>query len=395
MLQKLINVTSKPERIGIGIMSGTSVDGVDVAIISVKCSGEELSYQQLAFDTVDIPQDLRKKIFKQFSPAESSVDKLCSLNFELGQLFALAARSVVENAGLRMEDIDFIGSHGQTIYHIPVNQSDAGLVKSTMQIGEASVLAELFQCPVVSDFRVRDMAAGGEGAPLVPYVDHLLYRSDTENIALQNIGGIGNVTYLPKGGSASDVIAFDTGPGNMIMDEAVNILTDGEFLFDNGGELAAKGTINEEVLNELMAHPYFALPVPKSTGRELFGANFTRKLVDKMLGKGLSSEDIMATVTMFTAQTIVNQLGRFLPGEGGVDTLVVSGGGAYNATLIGFLKELGDFAVKTQEDLGFSSESKEAVAFAILANETLFGVANNVPSATGAAKQVVLGKLTI
>lgn len=393
MLQKLINVTSKPERIGIGIMSGTSVDGVDVAIISVKGSGEELSYQQLAFDTVDIPQDLRKKIFKQFSPAESSVDKLCSLNFELGQLFALAARSVVENAGLRMEDIDFIGSHGQTIYHIPVNQSDAGLVKSTMQIGEASVLAELFQCPVVSDFRVRDMAAGGEGAPLVPYVDHLLYRSDTENIALQNIGGIGNVTYLPKGGSASDVIAFDTGPGNMIMDEAMNILTDGKFLFDKNGELAAKGTINEDILKELMAHPYFRLSVPKSTGRELFGAAYTRKLVDKMLVKGLSSEDILATVTMFTALTIVDQLGRFLPG--GVDTLVVSGGGAYNATLLRFLKELGGFVVKTQEDLGFSSESKEAVAFALLANETLFGVPNNVPTATGAAKQVVLGKVTI
>lgn len=393
MLQKLLSVTSKPERIGIGIMSGTSVDGVDIAIISVKGSGEKLSYQQLAFDTVDIPQDLRKKIFKQFNPAESSVDKLCSLNFELGKLFASAARSVVENASLRVEDIDFIGSHGQTIYHIPVNQQDMGLVKSTMQIGEASVLAEMFQCPVVSDFRVRDMAAGGEGAPLVPYVDHLLFRSDTENIALQNIGGIGNVTYLPKGGSASDVIAFDTGPGNMIMDEAMNILTEGRFLFDNNGEMAAKGTINEDILKELMDHPYFTLPVPKSTGRELFGAAYTRKLVDKMLVKGLSSEDILATVTMFTALTIVDQLGRFLPG--GVDTLVVSGGGAYNATLLRFLKELGGFVVKTQEDLGFSSESKEAVAFALLANETLFGVPNNVPTATGAAKQVVLGKLTI
>ncbi|UAL48164.1 anhydro-N-acetylmuramic acid kinase [Sutcliffiella horikoshii] len=393
MFQTLINVTSKPERIGIGIMSGTSVDGVDVAIISVKSSGEELSYQQLAFDTVDIPQDLRKKIFKQFNPAESSVDKLCSLNFELGQLFASAARSVVENASLRVEDIDFIGSHGQTIYHIPVNQQDMCLVKSTMQIGEASVLAEKFQCPVVSDFRVRDMAAGGEGAPLVPYVDHLLFRSDTENIALQNIGGIGNVTYLPKGGSASDVIAFDTGPGNMIMDEAMNILTEGKFQFDKNGEMAAKGTINEDILKELMDHPYFTLPVPKSTGRELFGAAYTRKLVDKMLVKGLSSEDILATVTMFTALTIVDQLGRFLPG--GVDTLVVSGGGAYNATLLRFLKELGGFVVKTQEDLGFSSESKEAVAFALLANETLFGVPNNVPTATGAAKQVVLGKVTI
>ncbi|TYS67529.1 anhydro-N-acetylmuramic acid kinase [Sutcliffiella horikoshii] len=393
MLTKLLNVTSKSERMGIGIMSGTSVDGVDVAIISVKGSGEELSYKQLAFDTVDIPQNLRKKIFEQFSPAESSVDKLCSLNFELGQLFSTAAHTVVEKAGLRREDIDFIGSHGQTIYHIPVDQHDMGLVKSTMQIGEASVLAEMFQCPVVSDFRVRDMAVGGEGAPLVPYVDYLLFRSDTENIALQNIGGIGNVTYLPKGGSASDVIAFDTGPGNMIMDEAMNILTQGKSLFDKNGEMAAKGIVQHEILKELMAHPYFTLPVPKSTGRELFGASYTRMLIDKMLGVGLTSADILATVTMFTALTIADQTKRFLPGK--IDTLVVSGGGAYNFTLLGFLKELGGFAVKTQEDLGFSSESKEAVAFALLANETLFGVSNNVPSATGATKQVVLGKLTI
>lgn len=376
-----------------GIMSGTSVDGVDVAIVSVKGSGEELSYKQLAFDTVDIPQDLKKKIFKQFSPAESSVDKLCSLNFELGQLFSTSARTVVEKAGFSIEDIDFIGSHGQTIYHIPVDRHDVGLVKSTLQIGEASVLAEMFQCPVVSDFRVRDMAVGGEGAPLVPYVDHLLFRSDAENIALQNIGGIGNVTYLPKGGSASDVIAFDTGPGNMIMDEVMNILTQGKSRFDKNGEMAGMGTVHHEILKELMAHPYLSIPVPKSTGRELFGVEYTRNLVDQMLGMGLTSEDILATVTMFTAMTIVDQLNRFLPG--GVDTLVVSGGGAYNATLLHNLKEKGNFAVKTQEDLGFSSDSKEAVAFALLANETLFGVPNNVPTATGAAKQVVLGKLTI
>ncbi|KPB06230.1 anhydro-N-acetylmuramic acid kinase [Bacillus sp. CHD6a] len=393
MLHKLLTVTSKPERIGIGIMSGTSVDGVDVAIVSVRGSGEELTYRQLAFDTVDIPQALRQQIFKQFNPEESSVDKLCSLNVEIGQLFSTAARTVVEKAGLRIEDIDFIGSHGQTIYHIPVDQHDTGLVKSTMQIGEASVLAEVFQCPVVSDFRVRDMAAGGEGAPLVPYVDHLLFRSDTENIALQNIGGIGNVTYLPKGGTTSDVIAFDTGPGNMIMDEAMNILTQGKSLFDKNGELAAEGTVHHGILKEWMDHPYFTLPVPKSTGRELFGAAFTRKLVDRMLEMGLSKADILATVTMFTAITIADQTKQFLPGE--IDTLVVSGGGAYNATLLRFLMELGGFAVKTQEDLGFSSESKEAVAFAILANETLFGVPNNLPTATGAARQVVLGKLTV
>lgn len=391
MILHLLKLTEKVERIGIGLMSGTSVDGVDVAIVSVKGAGETMSYRELAFENIAISGELRERIFRQFDPVASSVDSLCSLNFELGEIFCKAAESVVEKHGLRVEDIDFIGSHGQTLYHIPVE--GAGLVPSTLQFGEASVIAERFGCPVVSDFRVRDMAAGGGGAPLVPYVDYLLFRSDSESIALQNIGGIGNVTYLPAGCSPDMVIAFDTGPGNMIMDEAISMLTGGKALFDEGGRMAAQGHAHEEILRELLADPYFNKAIPKSTGRELFGAGYTRELVGRLLLKGLSDADIMATVTKFTAMTIVDQYKRFLGGP--VDTLIVSGGGAYNATLLGFLRELGQFEVKTQEDYGFSSDSKEAVAFALLANETLLGVPNNLPSATGARKPVVLGKLTV
>lgn len=391
MIQLLQKFAEKEERIGLGLMSGTSVDGVDVGIVSVKGAGEKMSYKELAFENIAISGELRERIFRQFDPAASSVDALCSLNFELGEMFSKAAESVVKKHGFGVEDIDFIGSHGQTLYHIPVE--GAGLVRSTLQLGEASVIAEKFGCPVVSDFRVRDMAAGGGGAPLVPYVDYLLFRSASESIALQNIGGIGNVTYLPAGCSPGQVVAFDTGPGNMIMDEAMSILTEGQAHYDDGGRVAANGHADEEVLLELLADPYFSMAIPKSTGRELFGASYTRELVGRLLSKGLSDADIMATVTKFTAMTIVDQYKRFL--EGPVDTLIVSGGGAYNATLLGYLSELGSFEVKTQEDYGFSSDSKEAVAFALLANETLFGVPNNLPSATGARKPVVLGKLTV
>ncbi|MBM7619808.1 anhydro-N-acetylmuramic acid kinase [Bacillus tianshenii] len=391
MIQLLQKLAEKEERIGIGLMSGTSVDGVDVAIVSVKGAGETMSYRELAFENIEIPGELRERIFRQFDPGASSVDALCSLNFELGEMFCKAAESVVKKHGFRLADIDFIGSHGQTLYHIPV--AEPGLVRSTLQLGEASVMAEMFGCPVVSDFRVRDMAAGGGGAPLVPYVDYLLFRSEFESIALQNIGGIGNVTYLPAGCSPSEVVAFDTGPGNMIMDEAISILTKGQAHYDDGGRVASKGSADEEVLRELLANPYFSMSTPKSTGRELFGVAYTRELVGRLQLKGLPDADIMATVTKFTALTIVDQYSRFLGGP--VDTLIVSGGGAYNETLLGYLRELGSFEVKTQEDYGFSSDSKEAVAFALLANETLFGVPNNLPSATGARKPVVLGKLTM
>ncbi|WP_078382121.1 anhydro-N-acetylmuramic acid kinase [Sutcliffiella halmapala] len=391
MIELLQQLANKEERIGIGLMSGTSVDGVDVAIVSVKGAGESMAYQELAFENVPISAELRERIFEQFEPAKSSVDTLCSLNFELGEMFSNAAETVIKKHGFQKEDIDFIGSHGQTLYHIPVEID--GLVRSTLQLGEASIIAEAFNCPVMSDFRVRDMAAGGGGAPLVPYVDYLLFRSDSESIALQNIGGIGNVTYLPKGGAPSEVIAFDTGPGNMIMDEAIVILTNGRAHYDDGGEMAAKGKANEGVLSELLQNPYFHLPIPKSTGRELFGTMYTRKLVAGLIEQGLSAVDIMATVTKFTALTIIDQYERFLTGP--VDTLIVSGGGAYNPTLLSYLREEGNFDVKTQEDYGLSSDSKEAVAFALLANESLFGVPNNLPSATGARKPVVLGKLTV
>ncbi|MED4016133.1 anhydro-N-acetylmuramic acid kinase AnmK [Sutcliffiella cohnii] len=389
MIPSLQKLWTKNEKIGIGLMSGTSVDGVDVAVIKVSGNGLSTKYSLLAFDTIPFPEKLTERIFNQFNPQTSSVDVLCSINFELGTIFKDAAEKVVEASELRKEDIDFIGSHGQTFYHIPKEKE--GLLRSTLQLGEASILAQHFQCPVVSDFRVRDIAAGGEGAPLVPYIDYLMFGQQEKNIALQNIGGIGNVTFLPKGLEKEHVIAFDTGPGNMVIDEAVKILTGGKLQFDNEGEIAKKGTPNKETVARLLENPYFSYNIPKSTGRERFGAQYTRELVSQLREQRLSIEDIIATVTMFTAASIVDQYKRFIPQ--GIDELIVSGGGAYNKTLLKYLSE--SFCVKTQEDIGFSSDAKEAIAFALLANETLSGNANNLPVATGANESVVLGKIII
>lgn len=389
MIPALQKLWTRDEKVGIGLMSGTSVDGVDVAIIKVRGNGISTEYSLVAFDTIPFPDQLTERIFNQFNPQTSSVDVLCSINFELGAVFKDAAIKVVEASGLRKEEIDFIGSHGQTFYHIPEEKD--GLLRSTLQLGEASILAHHFQCPVVSDFRVRDIAAGGEGAPLVPYIDYLMFGQQNKNIALQNIGGIGNVTFLPKGLEKENVIAFDTGPGNMVIDEAVKILTGGKLQFDNEGGIAKIGTPNKEIVARLLENPYFSYDIPKSTGRERFGAQYTRELVSKLREQQLSIEDMIATVTMFTSASIVDQYKRFIPQ--GIDELIVSGGGAYNKTLLRYLGE--SFCVKTQEDIGFSSDAKEAIAFALLANETLSGNANNLPAATGANESVVLGKISI
>jgi len=244
---------------------------------------------------------------------------------------------------------------------------------------------------VVSDFRIRDMAAGGQGAPLVPYTEFLLYRSETEDVALQNIGGIGNITLLPAGCSLEEVIAFDTGPGNMVMDALVMKYTNGEMGYDDGGKLAASGTVIPELLAWMIDDPYLERQPPKTTGREYYGAEY----VERLLHFGdYPLVDVLATATAFTAQTIALSLRRFAPRMPG--RLVVGGGGSQNATLLRYLQEsLPEVTVQTQEDLGLDSNAKEAVAFALLANEALFGICNNAPSATGAKHPVVMGRINL
>lgn len=384
----------KKERTIIGLMSGTSLDGIDAAMVRIRGNYTDTQVELIGFRNYPFPNGLRDRVFRLFDSEIKSAD-ICHMNFLLGEVFAEAAISIAKEYKVELKEVDAISSHGQTIFHIPNPVKDLGYdVRSTLQIGEGAVIARRTGVITVSDFRVMDMAAGGQGAPLVPYVDFILYSSDRENVALQNIGGIGNISILKKNGGPDDVVAFDTGPGNMVIDELMRLLTDGKVQYDANGAFAAKGTVNRDELTRLLSAPYFSRPLPKTTGREDFGKEYTRALYDRFLALGLSKEDMVATATAFTAETIGIACRSFSPCH--VDRLIVGGGGAYNGTLLRMIgNACPEAIVCTQEDMGFSSDAKEAIAFAVLANETLSGKPGNLCSATGAEAPQILGKLNL
>lgn len=369
-------------------MSGTSLDGIDVAIVKINDFGINTKIKLVGFQTIPFEDDLKKEIKSSLSIQESNVRLICSLNFKLGYAFSNAVKEVCRNLNFDISKLDFVGSHGQTIFHIPKDFEE--IKKSTLQIGEPAVIAYELGCKVVSNFRSMDMAAGGEGAPLVPYTEYLLYRCN-KNRVLQNIGGIGNATIIPANCSLNDIFAFDTGPGNMIIDEITLKLTG--VPYDKGGYLAEKGKIIEPLLIELMAHEFILKKPPKSTGREMFGEQFSHKILQRYFSE--EKEDIISTVTMFTAKSIEYNYRNFIMPKINIDEIIIGGGGSYNNTLLKMIREcLPEYKVLTQEDLGFSSESKEAIAFAVLANETLNSNFSNVPTATGAREYVILGNIT-
>ena len=375
--------------LAVGLMSGTSLDGVDVVLCDIVGKDEDTQVKQLNFKTYEIPECLRDKIRKCCSRELIPVELICSLNFELGQLFAGTVKKLCEESSVSLDDIAFIASHGQTIFHIPKAFSD--YIPSTLQIGEAAIIANECRTTVISNFRVMDMAVGGEGAPLVPYSEYVLYADENQAVALQNIGGIGNVTFLPKKGDFSKVIAFDTGPGNMMIDAAVQKLY-GE-KFDKNGEYASKGELIFPLAEELKKHPYFALDIPKTTGRELFGEHYTYALLEKY--QDYSKNDIIFTLTWFTAYSIAYHYKKYFIHQYNLDKCIIAGGGAYNKCLINLIKrELPEMEILVQEDLGYSSEAKEAIAFVMLGNQTYHRRPSNVPSATGASKSVILGQIT-
>lgn len=380
----------QPSRLVVGLMSGTSADGVDAALVRITGFGLDTKVESLGFYFQPFDEETRRRILALCGGEFGGSREICLMGTHLGMLYDRAVRELLRATGT--EKIDLIGMHGQTVYHIPEEAPYlGGTVRGTLQIGDPSYLAEEFGCPVVSDFRIRDMAAGGLGAPLVPYTEFLLYRSATEDVALQNIGGIGNVTLLPAGCTLDEVTAFDTGPGNMVMDALVSKMTGGKAAYDDGGRLAASGSVIPELLAWMLEDPYLDKKPPKTTGREYFGAEY----VEKLLSFGdYPLVDVLATATRFTAESIALSLRRFAPGLPA--KLVVGGGGSRNPCLLRFLQEaLPECRVLTQEDLGLDSDAKEAVAFAILANETLFGRCNNAPSATGAKHAVVMGRINL
>jgi anhydro-N-acetylmuramic acid kinase len=392
----------------LGLISGTSVDGIDAALVRIVGHGRGARVSLLAFATFPYPDALRAELLDLYDDGRNAVARLCSLNFAVGERFADAARALCSQARVDPNELSVIGSHGQTVWHQPAADPDSPLsTPSTLQIGEPTVIAARTGVTTVGDFRVADMAAGGQGAPLAPYFDWVVLTHETHGRCVQNIGGIGNVTWLPPSGDVADVRAFDTGPGNILLDGLVSLLTDGQQTFDRDGALAAEGTVDESLLTELLADPYLATPPPKTTGRERYGLAMCRDLlagaalrvgdlIDGDVGAQRRARDLLATVTAFTAHSIADAYRRWLPDGAVVDEVLVNGGGARNPTLLAMLADLlVPTPVRPTDAIGLDGDAKEAMTFALLAHDTIAGWPTNIPAATGAARAVPLGKVAL
>ncbi len=373
-----------------GLMSGTSVDGIDVALVEISGEGFAQKIQTKAFHTVAYEPAVRKEVLG-VSNAETHTARLSQLSFLLGELYGEAVLEACRAAGVNPSKLELIGSHGQTVYHQSTPRKLCGRkVASTLQIGEPAILAARVGAPVVADFRPADMALGGQGAPLVPYVDYLLYRHAGKGRVALNIGGIANLTAIPPGAAPEQVMAFDTGPGNMLIDALVSQFSRGVQSYDADGKMAAAGTVNPELLSSLMRDSFVRSKPPKSCGREQYGV----ELVSELLKEGLAAPDLVATVTAFTAASIADGIERFVAPAMQVDELIASGGGVHNPQIMTRLgAQLPDAKVMSSAELGVDGDAKEAIAFAVLAYESWHGRAANLPSATGASGPAVLGKV--
>ena len=393
-MHPLSSICEKESRLVIGLMSGTSVDGIDAALVKIKGHGTETQAEELSFISLPFPAAVREKILSVAGGAPADAAEFCRLKTLLGVLYAEACEELCAQYGISKSEIDLVGCHGQTVWHIPQPEEYLGRrFASTLQIGEEAEIAERMGCPVVGDFRVRDVAAGGQGAPLVPYTDYLLYREKDKCVALQNIGGIGNISIIPSDAAPGEVVAFDTGPGNMIIDALVSGITDGKLGYDPEGSMAAKGTVCRPLLDWLLLDEYLLRPLPKTTGREYYGPEFVSRLTAKAAELGCGDVDLLSTATAFTAACIASGIKSFAPQR--PEKLIVGGGGSHNLTMMNYIRDyLPGCSVVTGEDMGFSSDAKEAVAFAILANETVFAHCGNMTNVTGAAHGVVMGKIS-
>ena len=381
-----------------GVMSGTSGDGIDVAIVRVLGRGLDLRFNDLRFELLghehfEYPRAVRAAVLKAMNAGRIRVADLARLNFLLGELYAEAVLTAQHNAGAAK--LDLVGCHGQTIYH----QGEAApylgrKIACTWQTGEGAVIAAQLGVPVVSDFRPADMAAGGQGAPLVPFLDYIIFRHRRTGRIVQNLGGIANLTAIPANAKPEALMAFDTGPGNMVIDQLMEFLFDGQ-QYDQNGAIAARGRVLKALLEELLDHPFFREPPPKTAGREQFGSAFVKDLLKKA-GRA-TKEDVIATATALTARSIAIGLRKFLLGQGKYGEYIVSGGGTKNQTLVRMLTDettkLG-LKLRYSDDFGVPSQAKEAVAFALLAYQTWHKEPSNVPSATGAARPAILGKIS-
>jgi anhydro-N-acetylmuramic acid kinase len=393
LVDRLSAIAAAEPRLIVGLSSGTSFDGIDAALVSVVGCGPGLEAELVHFACVPFDDALRSRIARSRG---ARGPELARLNFDLGTAFANAALTVVAESGRTPSDVDLVGSHGQTVYHEPPEGRRGGV---TLQLGDGDVIAAATGIVTVSDFRTADVAAGGSGAPLIPRVDWLLFRDAEEVRLLLNLGGIANVTYVT--GEFSDVRAFDTGPGNALLDEIVGRATNGRERFDRDGRRAQTGRPNAGAVEEFLSHPYFSLAPPKSTGKETFGVEAARELA-RLCGLGETIDELadtevdglLATAALITARSVFEAV-RFLPEEPPIGRVAVSGGGVRNRAVMSALADLfSPCPVVSLSALGMDPDAKEAVGFALLANETIAGRPGNVPAATGAQRPVVLGKLS-
>lgn len=377
-------------RIVAGIMSGTSVDGIDVAFVRLEGTGRALRWDVIHHGMTPFDESVRERVLALSHADLVRVDDLARLHVRLAHEYARAVEAAASACGMRP---DAVGCHGQTVRHLPEPAPFDGLgIRATLQLGDASTLAQLLRLPVVGDFRPADVALGGQGAPLVPYVDWALLGDDRETRVALNIGGIANLTLLEPGAPASEVTAFDTGPGNMVSDALCRRFFDRAF--DPDGAIAASGAVHEGLLASLRSDEYFRRPPPKSTGREQFGAAYASALAARGLAMGIEPADLVATAAALTADSIADACDRFLAAR--PDRLLVSGGGARNRTILDRLsKRLDPAIVADTGSVGLDPDAKEAVAFAVLAHETLGGVPTGMPRVTGAGRSAILGKICL
>lgn len=400
-VERLQRVLERGKRRVVGLMSGTSVDAVDAVLVELERQGERLHSRQLGFVSLPFPPSLRERLFVLFDPERARLEALCELDFVLGEVFAQAVLRLLEGCGLRPSQVDLVGTAGQTVWHAPqLTRLEAEVdwlrepvaTRATLAIGQSAVIAQRTGILTIGDLRVRDVAAGGHGAPLVAYADWALLRRADRGRCVQNIGGIANVTWLPPGASLEAVVAFDTGPGNMVIDAMVERMTQGRERFDRDGRIAASHAVDEALLARWLADPWFDQAPPRTTGREAWGRQFAERVAQA--AAGVAPGTLVATATALTARSIAQAYRRFLPSEQ-IDEVILGGGGARNATLVRWLAQaLPGCRILRHEDVGLDSQAKEALAIAIIANDALDGLPTNVPGATG-GRPAVLGKLCL
>ncbi|MDP3508727.1 MAG: anhydro-N-acetylmuramic acid kinase [Candidatus Melainabacteria bacterium] len=393
----------------LGLNSGTSMDGIDAAVFSIGpdrgvpaepvavASGSDLylpalKMELLHSELVEFAPTFKHQLARLVAEGQTDLRQICLLNASLGEIFAQASLQVIRAARRKGIEIDLIGSHGQTIWHAPDLSQFWGMsTAGTLQLGDPSVIAARTGVTTIGDFRTADVALGGQGAPLTSFADQVIFGKSRTALGVLNLGGIANITVIDDRGQA--VMAFDTGPANVLIDEAMRMLYQREF--DENGAVAASGTANARILKELLALPYLHLAPPKTTGRELFGRSMATALVEQWQASDICPADIVATLTAYTAASVVAAYEQFIAPEVVLEELVLAGGGESNSTLVAMLTSMWPTAltIRRHEDFGVSPKFKEALLFALLAYTTNFGIPNNVPACTGATKRICLGKL--